>query len=225
MKGADVNSPRETLAQQLAEAVAAALKADLEHQSRVLLVVSGGSTPAAFLRALSTLPLDWTHVDVTLADERWVEESDPASNARLVRETLRQNHAAGARFVGLKTPDGTPEEGVAEAAERITPLAWPASAVVLGMGEDGHTASLFADSPELERALATSEPLVAVRTPGLEPRITLSADYLHRARRHFLHITGEHKRAVLAHAMVGDDVRELPIRTFLACPLAVYWAP
>lgn len=226
MKSADMSDPREVLAHQLAEAVASALAEDLRHQSRVLLVVSGGSTPVAFLRALAAMPLDWARVDITLADERWVEESDPASNARLVRETLLQSEAAVARFVGLKTTVGTPEEGVEEAAARIGALGWPASVVVLGMGTDGHTASLFADSPELELALATREPLVAVRAPSQhQPRMTLSADRLHRAQRHFLHITGDNKREVLARALPGDDARELPIRAFLACPLAIYWAP
>jgi 6-phosphogluconolactonase len=98
--------------------------------------------------------------------------------------------------------------------------------VVLGMGGDGHTASLFPDSEELGLALSTDELTVAVRAPSVpQPRITLSADRLHRARRHFLHIAGEDKQAVLARAMNGDDVRELPIRAFLACPLAIYWAP
>ncbi len=94
------------------------------------------------------------------------------------------------------------------------------------MGGDGHTASLFPDSPELTLALATEELLVAVRTPSQpQPRITFSADRLHQARRHILHITGDDKRAVLAKALNGDDVRQLPIRAFLTCPLAIYWAP
>jgi 6-phosphogluconolactonase len=94
------------------------------------------------------------------------------------------------------------------------------------MGGDGHTASLFPDSQELGLALSTDEPLVAVRTPSQpQPRITFSADRLHQAKRHILHITGDDKRAVLANAMGGDDVRTLPIRAFLSCPLAIYWAP
>ncbi|HBM30200.1 MAG TPA: 6-phosphogluconolactonase, partial [Halomonas sp.] len=117
---------------------------------------------------------------------------------------------------------GTPEEGVAAVAEATAGLAWPASVVILGMGGDGHTASLFPDSQELDLALSTDEPLVAVRTPSQpQPRITFSADRLHQAKRHILHITGDDKRAVLANAMSGDDVRTLPIRAFLSCPLAI----
>jgi 6-phosphogluconolactonase len=221
-----MSDSREALAGQLAEAIARALEEDLRHQPRVLLVVSGGTTPVAFFRALAATPLDWTRVDITLADERWVDDTHAESNARLVREELLQKEAAVARFVGLKTAAGTPEEGVEEAAKWSEALAWPASAVVLGMGTDGHTASLFADSPELALALATHEPLVAVRAPSQrQPRITLSADRLHRARRHFLHIAGDDKRDVLARALPGDDARELPIRAFLSCPLAIYWAP
>ncbi|MDN6180541.1 MAG: 6-phosphogluconolactonase [Halomonas subglaciescola] len=221
-----MSDPREALANQLAEAVARALEEDLRQRPRALLVVSGGSTPVAFFRALAVTALDWARVDITLADERWVDGSHADSNARLISEELLQHEAAAARFVGLKTAAGTPEEGVEEAAGRIEALAWPSSAVVLGMGADGHTASLLADSPELELALATLEPLVAVRAPSQrQPRLTLSADRLHRARRHFLHVTGDNKRDVLARALSGDDARELPIRAFLSCPLAIYWAP
>ncbi|WP_282038505.1 6-phosphogluconolactonase [Halomonas alimentaria] len=217
---------RKRLATQLAEAVAAALRADLASHERALLVVSGGSTPVPFFQALASCELPWAQIQVTLADERWVAASAADSNARLVREHLLQGPAAAATFVPLTTADPTPEQGAAAVAERLEPLAWPASAVILGMGGDGHTASLFPDSRELALALTTEAAAVAVRTPSQpQPRITLSADRLHQARRHFLHITGGDKRAVLAQALAGDDVRELPIRAFLACPLATYWAP
>ena len=218
--------PREALARQLAEAVAEALSADLAEREHALLVVSGGSTPLPFFRALAAMDLPWARIQVTLADERWVAEEVADSNARLVREHLLQGAAAEARFVSLTSGAETPEQGVEEVTARLADLAWPASAVVLGMGGDGHTASLFPDSRELSLALTTEAPLVAVRTPSQpQARITLSAERLHRARRHFLHITGGDKRDVLARALSGDDARELPIRAFLACPVAIYWAP
>ncbi|MFG6157405.1 6-phosphogluconolactonase [Halomonas sp. 1390] len=219
-------APREALARQLAEAVAEALRLDLAERERALLVVSGGSTPVPFFEALAAMDLPWARIEVTLADERWVAEESADSNARLVREHLLQGPAAEAAFVPLTSGAETPEQGVDEVAARLADLAWPASAVVLGMGGDGHTASLFPDSRELGLALTTEAPLVAVRTPSQpQPRITLSAEWLHRARRHFLHITGDDKRDVLARALSGDDARDLPIRAFLACPAAIYWAP
>ncbi|MBR2514951.1 MAG: 6-phosphogluconolactonase [Halomonas sp.] len=221
-----MSKAREALAQQLAEAVFQALTDDLNHQERVLLVVSGGSTPVPFFQALAAKPLPWSRIDITLADERWVDEQSSDSNARLVREHLLQGSAADANFIPLTCNTKTPEEGVEEIAKRTAGLAWPASVVILGMGSDGHTASLFPDSQELGLALATDEPLVAVRTPSQpQPRITFAAGKLHQAYRHILHITGEDKRAVLASALSGDDVRQLPIRAFLSCPLAIYWAP
>ncbi|CEP35701.1 MULTISPECIES: 6-phosphogluconolactonase [unclassified Halomonas] len=221
-----MSQARQQLAEQLAEAVFQALHDDLNHQERVLLVVSGGSTPVPFFKALAAKPLPWERIDVTLADERWVDEQSSDSNAKLVREHLLQGDAEAATFIPLTCGAATPEEGVDEVVKRAESLAWPASVVILGMGGDGHTASLFPDSPELTLALATEELLVAVRTPSQpQPRITFSADRLHQARRHILHITGDDKRAVLAKALNGDDVRQLPIRAFLTCPLAIYWAP
>ncbi|MBB3232391.1 6-phosphogluconolactonase [Halomonas stenophila] len=222
----DTPTPREALARQLAEAVAEALRSDLAQRERALLVVSGGSTPVPFFHALAAMALPWSRIDVTLADERWVAETADDSNARLVREHLLRGAAAEARFVPLTSDAATPEEGAAEVGRRIAALAWPASVVILGMGGDGHTASLFPDSRELDLALSTDEPVVAVRTPSQpQPRITLSADRLHQAFRHFLHITGEEKRAVLGRALAGDDTRSLPIRAFLASPLSIHWAP
>nr|WP_295709491.1 6-phosphogluconolactonase [uncultured Halomonas sp.] len=221
-----MSQARQQLAEQLAEAVFQALQEDLSHQDRALLVVSGGSTPVPFFKALAAKSLPWERLDITLADERWVGEESPDSNARLVREHLLQGAASAANFIPLTCDASTPEEGVETIARQVASLAWPASVVILGMGGDGHTASLFPDSRELDLALATDELLVAVRTPSQpQPRITFSADRLHQARRHFLHITGDDKRVVLAKALNGDDVRQLPVRVFLTCPLAIYWAP
>ncbi|GEN23377.1 6-phosphogluconolactonase [Halomonas cupida] len=223
---ANAATPREHLAHQLAEAVAEALRTDLTRQARALLVVSGGSTPVPFFAALAHQELAWDRVDITLADERWVAEDATDSNARLVREHLLVGKAQQARFIPLTTGHSTPEEGVEEVAGRLEQLTWPASVVILGMGGDGHTASLFPDSRELSLALATDATVVAVRTPSQpQARITLSAERLHHALRHVLHISGDDKRTVLGRAMSGDDVRELPIRAFLSCPLAIYWAP
>jgi len=221
-----MSQARQQLAEQLAEAVFQALQEDLSHQDRALLVVSGGSTPVPFFKALAAKSLPWERLDISLADERRVGEESPDSNARLVREHLLQGAASAANFIPLTCDASTPEEGVETIAQQAASLAWPASVVILGMGGDGHTASLFPDSRELDLALATDELLVAVRTPSQpQPRITFSADRLHQARRHFLHITGDDKRAVLAKALNGDDVRQLPVRVFLTCPLAIYWAP
>lgn len=221
-----MSQARQQLAEQLAEAVFQALQEDLSHQDRALLVVSGGSTPVPFFKALAAKSLPWERLDITLADERWVGEESPDSNARLLREHLLQGAASAANFIPLTCDASTPEEGVETIARQVASLAWPASVVILGMGGDGHTASLFPDSRELDLALATDELLVAVRTPSQpQPRITFSADRLHQARRHFLHITGDDKRVVLAKALNGDDVRQLPVRVFLTCPLAIYWAP
>ncbi|GAB2802998.1 6-phosphogluconolactonase [Halomonas shantousis] len=220
------DSPRDRLARQLAESVARALEADLAERERVLLVVSGGSTPVPFFAALSRMALPWARIDITLADERWVAPDHADSNARLIREHLLVNAAAEAAFHSLTTDDATPEQGVDAVSRRIEALPWPASVVILGMGGDGHTASLFPDSPELGLALSTDAPAVAVRAPSVpQPRITLSATRLHQTQRHVLHVNGDDKRAVLARALSGDDVRELPIRAFLTSPTAIYWAP
>ncbi|OHV10560.1 6-phosphogluconolactonase [Kushneria phosphatilytica] len=217
---------RTRLAQALAEAVAEALREDLAQQSRALLVVSGGSTPVPFFEALAGRELDWSRVDITLADERWVASDHKDSNEQLVRKHLLTGPAAAASYHTLTTADDAPEAGVHEVSERIAALSWPASAVILGMGGDGHTASLFPDSPQLEEGLTTEAVALAVHAPSVsQGRISLSRHRLIQARRHFLHIAGDDKRAMFARAFGGEDARELPIRAFLGEAIALYWAP
>src|SRR5690349_7448808 len=220
------------LALALAERVADRLRAGLLERDFALLAVSGGRTPLRFFDLLSQAALDWSRVQVTLVDERWVDEHDPRSNARLVREHLLCHAAAAATFVPLYTGAASPEEGQAEASRRVHALPLPFDAVVLGMGLDGHTASFFPGGDQLEAALDPNLPSGALpmRASGAgEPRITLTLPTLLETRQLFLHIEGEDKRQVLARARSGQgDGAHYPVRAVLErspVPVAVYWCP
>ena len=217
------------LAQDLARDVAALLADRLARAERASLVVSGGSTPVPFFQALSLAELDWSRVDVTLADERWVPEGDPASNTTLVRRHLLRNRAASARYLPLKQPGETPEQGLAAVREVLSELTRPIEVLVLGMGNDGHTASLFPDAPELLEALAAGTPApVSAMTPASQPqrRVTLTYPILGEARHTLLHLKGHDKLETLARALAHPgEVAEMPIRAFLKPGLAVYWSP
>lgn len=213
----------------LADAVAEVLDARLREAPRASLVVSGGSTPLPFFQALSGKALDWSRVDVLLADERWVPEESDASNTRLVRENLLQNNAAAARFLSLKQPGATPAEGLERVRAELADLGLPIDVLILGMGNDGHTASLFPDAPELEAAMDPQcQDIVAATTPASQPqkRITLTWPPLRDARFTALHLKGEDKLHTLEKALATPDrVLEMPIRAFLKPGLQVFWSP
>ncbi len=193
------------------------------------LVVSGGSTPKPLFEHLSRQSLAWDRVRVTLADERWVPADHEASNERLVRRHLLVGEAAAAELIGLKTPDPTPEAG-REACERaLARLPRPFDVVVLGMGGDGHTASLFPDAPELGAGLdpETGHTCLAVRPPAApHPRMSLTLSAITGSRKLVLHITGEDKRQVYLSASKPGPAEELPIRAVLESGrVEVWWAP
>jgi 6-phosphogluconolactonase len=221
---------RPMLADALAAAVADDLRAAIQARGRALLAVSGGSTPQAFLRALSSRPLDWSRVTVTLCDERWVSPDNERSNARLVREALLQDAASAARFVALYVDTPDPESGAAQIAAHIAMLPLPLDVAVLGLGLDGHTASLFPDGDRIEAALAMngSDPVMPMRAASAgEPRITLTAPVLAAARALYLHIEGPEKKQVFEQ-IVRDDSAPVysPLRVLMqhsSAPLAVYW--
>lgn len=217
------------LAARLADRVAEALGGVLAREGHASLAVSGGSTPVPFFHALCRKPLDWARVDITLADERWVPETDPASNTRLVREHLLQGQAAAARFFPLKQPQPRARDGQPACEQVLAGMKWPLDVLVLGMGNDGHTASLFPDAPELEWAL---DPVNPQRTSAMSPpsqtqeRITLTAAALAGARLTFLHLKGGDKLATLREALAQpDQVQAMPIRRFLRPGLQVFWSP
>lgn len=216
----------------LAERVAKRLRMSLNQRGHSLLAVSGGSTPKDFFAQLSKESLDWAHVKITLVDERWVPDSDERSNARLVKTMLLQNEAAAASFVPLYTDAPTPEDGLAATTARIDALALPFDAVVLGMGDDGHTASFFPGGDRLAEALDLDgkSRVLPMRAPDAgEPRITLTLPTLLETESLFLLVAGDKKRDLLADARLGlGAARDYPVRSVLAqqrVPVAVYWCP
>jgi 6-phosphogluconolactonase len=207
----------------LSEAIAA--------RSAASLIVSGGATPAPLFAQLSREELIWNKVWIGLTDERWVDATDEQSNERLVRATLLQGRAAQAHFVGLKNPASTPESGIDWAWRGMKRLLRPYDVVLLGMGEDGHFASLVPNSLGLLRALdATSAPTcVAMHSLAApHPRVSQNLSALLDARRIVLMIRGDAKWSVYQRAKQAGPMTELPIRAVLhqqQTPVDVFWAP
>ncbi|WP_262492531.1 6-phosphogluconolactonase [Marinobacter sp. AL4B] len=219
----------QAIAEILAERVAEYLRLRLAEAPEATLVVSGGSTPLPFFRALRDKPLEWARIKIALADERWVLESDPASNAALVKRELLKDAAAEARFVLFNVSDKDAADAVSELEADATGLTFPVDVLVLGMGTDGHTASLFPDAPELACAMEPSgEQRVMVMTPPSQAhqRVTLTLPVLAQARFKVLHLKGHDKIATLARAAEApDDWSAMPIRAFLQAGLNIYWSP
>lgn len=190
----------------------------------VSLCVPGGTTPGPVFDMLSASPLDWERVTVFLNDERWVDESSERSNGRLLKSRLLVERAAAAKFVPLYAPTATPEEGLAEVEAALEPHL-PISVLLLGMGADMHTASLFPGADRLAEALSPDAPvLLPMRAEAAgEPRITLSARVLQKALHTHVLITGEEKRAALERAR-SLPVEEAPVRAILG-DATVHWAP
>lgn len=214
-------------AEALADRVASALRSAVELDGLASLVVSGGRSPVPFLEALSRRELDWSRVQVSLADERWVPADHPESNEGLVRRHLLQDRAADARLISLYHPAESLEMAADKADEAVAALKRPVDVVVLGMGEDGHTASLFPGNPGLSAALddACERACVAMRAPS-EPsaRISMTYPLLASARTQCLFIQGPGKLEAMARVLHATPL-EMPIRAFLHSPLEIYWCP
>ena len=206
--------PESELGALLAARVAADLRAAIAANGRASIAVPGGTTPAPFLSALAGENLDWRQVTVTVTDERQVPPDSPRSNQRLVAEHLLLARAAGAVFVPLFAPGLTVDALEAKVAASVVPL----SVVVLGMGTDMHTASLFPGTPGLAELLDSDGARLvgALEPPGAdEPRITLSLRALSTAAHTYLLINGADKRAALDRALSADHHLSAPVRAVL----------
>lgn len=201
----------EVLAKKLAVSVAKQLEQTINNEGKACIAVSGGSTPILFFQELSQQPIDWAKVTIILVDERWVDTGSDQSNEHLVRKYLLKNKASQAYFLGLKNSASLPSEGIMDCETKLREQVEQLDIVVLGMGLDGHTASWFSDSEKLASLVShdTSAWCIAVEDEFLSPpRMSLTWRFIKRAKKMYLHFTGDEKNDVFALACseLNDDL-------------------
>ena len=227
---------REALFESLTALCELTLEQACNDTGRATFMASGGSTPAPLYQALSQASLPWSQIDVALVDERWVEPQNPSSNQTFIEESLLQNKAAQAPYTVMKNAAATAKDGLAQTSANYGQLSSPWDVTILGMGGDGHTASIFPNCDGIEQVLdANSDELVQtiianrseVTGDNLE-RITLSLAGLLKSRQLILLITGDAKRTVYQQALENTDHRKMPVSAILQqqqVPVHVFWAP
>lgn len=217
----------------LANDVASRLAAGVARNGRASLVASGGTTPGAVFDRLAHSDAPWSKIEVTLTDDRWIETTSDRSNEKMVRMRLLMANAAAANFIPFKTMQAHARDAERDVDAAVAAIHRPFDVVMLGMGTDGHIASLIPDATGLARAMDRNDPAL-VRTvdppdlAALGERITLTLRALLDARWIVLLIRGEAKRATYERALAGNDVLELPVRAVLHqtdTPLSIYWSP
>ena len=219
---------KEKLTEALSQKIINDLAFAIETKGYATLVLSGGSTPQNLLKTLSNREFSWEKVRVTLVDERWVEANNPNSNQKLIQEYLLKNHAAKARFIPLKNSAKSAKDGVVSLEIVLRGLSHELDVVVLGMGEDAHTASFFPHANELDFALHTHD-LCCATTATVEPkeRMTLTKSFLLGAKSLILHIEGREKKEIFQRAAHSDDATDMPIIAMMGQQnplLEVYYA-
>jgi 6-phosphogluconolactonase len=214
---------REFMFLDVADTIAGELASFLRRDGRATLSVPGGTTPGPIFDTLSGVDIDWAHIAVVLNDERWVDATSPRSNTGLLRERLFTGRAAAATLIPLYAPAPQPEDMLDVLAEGLAPHL-PISVLLLGMGADMHTASLFPGADKLAQAMAHDAPaLMALRADAAgEPRITLTAPVLRGAMHTHILITGAEKRAAIERAVHLTEL-EAPVKCVLG-QATVHWA-
>ncbi|TQS72603.1 6-phosphogluconolactonase [Rhodobacteraceae bacterium] len=214
---------REMMMMALADRIASQLRTTLSHEGRATLSVPGGTTPGPVFDILSDLDLDWKNIAVVLNDERWVPLSSPRSNTALLKERLLINKAADARLLQLYVNAPDPDERLDALSDNLRPNL-PISVLLLGMGTDMHTASLFPGADKLTEALSDDAPeLMALRAEAAgEPRITMTARVLKDAMYTHILITGDEKRKAIEAAQ-SLPVEKAPVKCVLS-NATVHWA-
>ena len=215
-------SDREMLIIEVAQKIVGDLKTALLTQENVSFVVPGGTTPGPIFDILCAADIEWNRVHVMLSDERWVPDDNDRSNAKLLRDRLLVNRAAAAKFTPFYVTDVEVADACKDVSEKLK-SEWPISVLVLGMGADMHTASLFPQANGLDAALsADADALLPIQAEGQEQRVTLSAPVLNSAISKHIVIFGDDKRAALDVAK-GSLPEVAPVAAVLD-GATIHWA-
>ncbi|TMN89391.1 6-phosphogluconolactonase [Pseudoalteromonas phenolica] len=217
----------------LAKLLESQLSQGIEQDGQAVLMVSGGSSPAPAYKYLANLEFPWEKVSVAMVDERWVDVSHDKSNEAFINSTLLQNHAAKANFVTMKNSADSAVSGQAECEKAYAELK-TADVTILGMGPDGHTASLFPHANGLENGLNSTDKVCAINaiesevTGSITERMSLTLSGIANSQKVVLLISGEEKKAVYEDAKTEGSEFDIPLRAVLAhsdIDLTVFWAP
>lgn len=204
------------------------LKTSLAKRPRASLVVPGGRTPIKLFQKLSMSTINWSKVDLTLTDERWVKVSHKSSNERLVKKHLVKNRASPINFFSLKTKHTQAVDAIFESSKNLSKLNRPVDIVILGLGTDGHTASLFHNDKMLATALSPNNTSLLHSVESSNKfceRITFTYRFLNEASKKYLYIVGNKKLATIKLALNIDNPIKMPICAFLRNPISIYWSP
>jgi len=220
---------RSELESKLVAEIAQTLAQDIEHKGRATLLVSGGSTPLNLFKLLSNADIEWSKVTVSLVDERFVPDGHKDQNGELVKANLLQNKALKAQFIPLVQNAEDATSNLDQVRSSFSSNHFPLSVVILGMGTDGHTASLFPDAPELDEGMDLNQSeWLMITNPKVAPhqRITFTRKALLNTNRLILHCYGQEKALILKEAEQKLDYHIYPIAAFMGqdmIDLEVYW--
>ena len=228
-------SDREALFQQVADRCAGLLNDDVTNTGEASFIVPGGTTPAPVFKKLSLMQLPWHKISIAPSDERWISVIHEQSNQYLLERTLLINHASTAQLVGLKNVESTPAEGEELTARNMQKLKQPFSVTVVGMGNDGHFASLFPGTPQIEQALDLNQqkPCIGIDAQDCPvagdytQRMSMTLATLIDSNLVIVLITGQQKLDVIRQAAEQKEKFDLPVSALLAqtkTPVEIYWA-
>lgn len=205
------------------------MKQTLNDQKACSLALAGGSTPKGLYEKLSCLDLNWSNISITLTDERWVDTGHKDSNENMLRGSLFLNKAKMARFIGLKNSEITPQTGQMRTDHLLRNNIPRLDYVILGMGEDGHFASIFPNMPNTDTLLDVGESAhcLPANPEGKPARMSLTLRYLLTAKRIYVFIKGMAKKQLIEQQGQSSVSDPLPIHHLLSqslCPVTIYWS-
>ncbi len=226
---------RDALYKHVANECATQILRGVEKQGKASIVLAGGTTPEPVFNRLNKMSLWWHNVQVVPSDERWVDVDHEQSNQGLLQRSLLIKHAASAKIIPLKNKAATPASGQVECEKSLGEIESPFDFVLLGMGADGHFASLFPDCAQLTESLNLNQTkkCIAIDATGcpvagaFPKRMSLTLSAIVNSKKIILIITGKEKLEVLRCAMRENNPSDKPVAALLnqnRTPVDICWA-